>query len=243
MPWTPGRRLSGRARLGRGLFVLAVAVLLALAAGRLLGGPGVGDLAGHLWRILGVRVETPTPAEGPPAATGGAPGLTGAAATGGGGSASGDAGATGTAGGDAGTATTVAPGAVFLWAVTFEACGCGTQAATEAPEGSVGLRRETLAIELRDWEITSFAPERVELARWDLEAMCPAHTKRTLRLEEGKLVLYAGSVDDPGVELKLIITTGIVTDDLNAEEAEILRTGRTFDSQEEVYSFIEGLGD
>ena len=232
MPWTPGRRLSGRARLGRGLFVLAVAVLLALAAGRLLGGPGVGDLAGHLWRILGVRVETPTPAEGPPAATGGAPGLTGAAATGG-----------GSASGDAGTATTVAPGAVFLWAVTFEACGCGTQAATEAPEGSVGLRRETLAIELRDWEITSFAPERVELARLDREAMCPAHTKRTLRLEEGKLVLYAGSVDDPGVELILIITTGIVADDLNAEEAAILRTGRTFDSQEEVYSFIEGLGD
>jgi len=219
--------------------VLAVAVLLALAAGRLLGGPGVGDLAGNLWRILGVRVETPTPAEGPPAAAGGAPGLTGAAA-GGGGSASGDA---GTAGGDAGTATTVAPDAVFLWAVTFEACGCGTQAATEAPEGSVGLGRETLAIELRDWEITSFAPERVELARTDHEAMCPAHTKRTLRLEGGKLVLYAGSVDDPGVELILIITTGIVTDDLNAEEAEILRTGRTFDSQEEVYSFIEGLGD
>jgi len=232
VPWTPGRRLSGRARLGRGLFVLAVAVLLALAAGRLLGGPGVGDLATHLWRILGVRVETPTPAEGPPAATGGAPGLTGAAATGG-----------GSASGDAGTATTVAPGAVFLWAVTFEACGCGTQAATEAPEGSVGLRRETLAIELRDWEITSFAPERVELARLDREAMCPAHTKRTLRLEEGKLVLYAGSVDDPGVELILIITTGIVADDLNAEEAAILRTGRTFDSQEEVYSFIEGLGD
>ena len=239
MPWLPQRRLSGRARLGRGLLVLAVAVLLALAAGRLLGGPGVGDLAGNLWRILGVRVETPTPAEGPPAAAGGAPGLTGAAA-GGGGSASGDA---GTAGGDAGTATTVAPDAVFLWAVTFEACGCGTQAATEAPERSVGLGRETLAIELRDWEITSFAPERVELARTDHEAMCPAHTKRTLRLEGGKLVLYAGSVDDPGVELKFIITTGIVTDDLNAEEAEILRTGRTFDSQEEVYSFIEGLGD
>jgi len=223
VPWTPGRRLSGRARLGRGLFVLAVAVLLALAAGRLLGGPGVGDLAGHLWRILGVRVETPTPAEGPPAATGGAPGLTGAAAT--------------------GTATTVAPGAVFLWAVTFEACGCRTPEATEAPEGSVGLGRETLAIELRDWEITSFAPERVELARLDREAMCPAHTKRTLRLEEGKLVLYAGSVDDPGVELILIVTTGIVADDLNAEEAAILSTGRTFDSQEEVYSFIEGLGD
>jgi hypothetical protein len=218
--------------LGRGLFVLAVAVLLALAAGRLLGGPGVGDLATHLWRILGVRVETPTPAEGPPAATGGAPGLTGAAATGG-----------GSASGDAGTATTVAPGAVFLWAVTFEACGCGTQAATEAPEGSVGLRRETLAIELRDWEITSFAPERVELARLDREAMCPAHTKRTLRLEEGKLVLYAGSVDDPGVELLLIITTGIVTDDLNAGEVAILSTGLTFDSHEEALSLIEGLGD
>jgi hypothetical protein len=233
VPWTPGRRLSGRARLGRGLFVLAVAVLLALAAGRLLGGPGVGDLAGHLWRILGVRVETPTPAEGPPAAAGGAPGLTGAAATGGGGSAS----------GDAGTATTVAPDAVFLWAVTFEACGCGTQAATEVPEGSVGLGRETLAIELRDWEITSFAPERVELARTDREAMCPAHTKRTLRLEEGKLVLYAGSVDDPGVELILIITTGIVTDDLNAGEVAILSTGLTFDSHEEALSLIEGLGD
>ena len=233
MPWTPGRRLSGRARLGRGLFVLAVAVLLALAAGRLLGGPGVGDLAGNLWRILGVRVETPTPAEGPPAAAGGAPGLTGAAATGGGGSAS----------GDAGTATTVAPGAVFLWTVTFEACGCGTPAATEAPEGSVGLGRETLAIELRDWEITSFAPERVELARLDREAMCPAHTKCTLRLDEGKLVLYAGSAEDPGVELILIVTTGIVADDLNAEEAAILNTGLTFDSQEEALSLIEGLGD
>jgi len=233
VPWTPGRRLSGRARLGRGLFVLAVAVLLALAAGRLLGGPGVGDLAGHLWRILGVRVETPTPAEGPPAAAGGAPGLTGAAATGGGGSAS----------GDTGTATTVAPDAVFLWAVTFEACGCGTHAATEAPERSVGLGRETLAIELRDWEITSFAPERVELARTDHEAMCPAHTKCTLRLEEGKLVLYAGSVDDPGVELILIITTGIVTDDLNAGEVAILSTGLTFDSHEEALSLIEGLGD
>ena len=241
MPWTPGRRHSGRARLGRGLFVLAVAVLLALAAGRLLGGPGVGDLATHLWRILGVRVEAPTPAEGPPAATGGAPGLTGAA--GGGGSTSGDAGATGTAGGDAGTATTVAPGAVFLWAVTFEACGCGAPAATEAPEGSVGLGRETLAIELRDWEITSFAPERVELARLDREVMCPAHTKRTLRLDEGKLVLYAGSVDDPGVELILVITTGIVADDLNAGEAEILNTGLTFDSHEEALRLIEGLGD
>ena len=227
MPWLPRRGLSGRARLGRGLLVLGVAVLLALAAGRLLDGPGVGDLAAHLWRILGVRVEAPTPAEGPPATTGGAPGLTGAAS----------------AGGDAGTATTVAPDAVFLWAVTFEACGCGTQAATEAPEGSVGLGRETLAIELRDWEITNFAPERVELARLDREVMCPAHTKRTLRLKEGKLVLYAGSVDDPSVELILIITTGIVADDLNAEEAEILRTGRTFASQEEVYSFIEGLGD
>lgn len=228
MPWTPGRRLSGRARLGRGLLLLAVAVLLALAAGRLLGGPGVGDLAGNLWRILGVRVETPTPAEGPPAAAGGAPGLTGAAAA---------------AGGDAGTATTVAPDAVFLWTVTFEACGCGTQAATEAPERSVGLGRETLALELRDWEITSFAPERVELARWDREAMCPAHTKRTLRLDEGKLVLYAGSVDDPGVKLILIVTTGIVADDLNAGEAEILNTGLTFASQEEALRLIEGLGD
>jgi hypothetical protein len=219
--------------LGRGLLVLAVAVLLALAAGRLLGGPGVGDLATHLWRILGVRVETPTPAEGPPAAAGGAPGLTGAAATGGGGSAS----------GDAGTATTVAPDAVFLWTVTFEACGCGAQTATAAQEGFVGLGRETLALELRDWEITSFAPERVELARLDREVMCPAHTKRTLRLREGKLVLYAGSVDDPGVELILIVTTGIVTDDLNAGEVAILSAGLTFDSHEEALSLIEGLGD
>jgi hypothetical protein len=218
VPWTPGRRLSGRARLGRGLFVLGVAVLLALAAGRLLGGPGVGDLTAHLWRILGVRVEAPAPAEGPPAATD-------------------------MTGGDTGTATTVAPDAVFHWRVTFETCGCGTQEATETPEGFVGLGQETLAIELRDWEITSFAPERVELVRLDREVMCPAHTKRTLRLEEGKLVLYAGSVGDPGVGLILVITTGIVASDLNAEEAAILKTGRTFASQEEVYSFIEGLGD
>jgi len=127
--------------------------------------------------------------------------------------------------------------------VAYEQCGCVVTDVAPAESGLVGLTRQTLAIELGDWEITNFAPSRVEAKSVELATMCPKHTKRTLRLEDGKLVLYAGSLADQPPSLIALEPTGVTGDDLNSFEAEILKAGLSLGSQEEVVLYLEGLGD
>lgn len=136
----------------------------------------------------------------------------------------------------------VAAGATFVWTVDYQLCGCRVTDTTVAAAGVVGLTRQTLATELRDWEITSFRPDRVELRRTEAAVMCPKHAKRTLKLEQGRIVVYAGWSGD-GVRLIPVETTKYGEADLTAAEAEVLRVGRLFGSEQEVVRYLEGLGD
>jgi len=216
--WARQKRMPGRYRLVLGVGLLGLVVLLCLGAGRLLGSAGPFG-SGALWRILGVRVAPPAPTDGAPAGAGlePAPG--------------------------SGAGNLIVAGAEFIWIVHYDLCGCTERDTSAAQDGLVGLDRQTLTAELRDWEIVTFAPARVEVRRSEGEAMCLRHSRRVLRLESGKLVLYAGSLADPAVALLPLQPTSITEDDLAAAEVEMLRGGRDFNSQDEVVRFLEGLGD
>jgi len=216
--WARQKRMPGRYRLVLGVGLLGLAVLLCLGAGRLLGSAGPFG-SGALWRILGVRVAPPAPTDGAPAGAGSEP-------------------SPGSGGGNL-----IVAGAEFIWIVHYDLCGCTERDTSVAQDGLAGLDRQTLTAELRDWEIVTFAPARVEVRRSEGEAMCSRHSRRVLRLESGKLVLYAGSLDDPAVALLPLQPTSITEDDLAAAEVEMLRGGRGFSSQDEVVRFLEGLGD
>jgi len=216
---TPGRR-----RLVSGFLALAAFVLVAFLVARLLTHPQFGEWTTAFWRLLGVRTPSaPSETEPGPLA---APGQ-----------------------GDGAEQPTespvvVGPDAVFVWSVVYESCGC-TQviAQGKAASGQVGLDRSGLARLIPDWEIVTFSPTLVEARRADFTSMCPRHSKRTLKLEEGRVMLYAGSVQDPDVRLILIGPTEVTEDDLSPEEAAILREGRAFANQEQALRFLEGLGD
>ncbi|MCL6581989.1 MAG: hypothetical protein K6U08_10360 [Firmicutes bacterium] len=216
---TPGHR-----RLLYGFAALAAFVLLAFLAARALTLPQLGDWSAALWRLLGVRTQpVPPQAEGGPAALP-------------------DQGVGGQQ--PAASPVVVGPDAVFVWSVVYKSCGC-TQviAQGKAASGQVGLDRSALARLIPDWEIVTFSPTLVEARRADFTSMCPRHSKRTLRLEEGRVMLYAGSVQDPDVRLILIGPTEVTEDDLSPEEAAILREGRAFANQEQAVRYLEGLGD
>lgn len=220
----PGRRTAGRRRLGW-LLALFLAAGLAGAVSVRFAPAGLPDLTAALWRLLGVRVATPAPTEAPPAG----PGVALPPAS------------QGTEPG-----TVVASGATFVWTTVYDKCRCTLSESGPALEGLVGLDAATLATELRDWRVASFDPRRVELTQTKTDKMCPAHTKRTLRLEDGKIVLYAGSLEDASVKLIPIGAASgsdLEVGDLGASEIEILKAGKSFDSEEEVYRYIEGLGD
>ncbi len=244
MEWPRRRRPSGRGRLVAGFCALGLLVLVSVGVGRLWAGVGPFELSGSLWRFLGVRVVSPAPADGPPAEekTGVPPsteaGGAGAQAQGAGPAGTGDPATLSSGAGD-----TVVAGATFVWTVDYHQCGCEVTDDTLDVSGLVGLTRQALATELRDWEITSFAPSKVEARRVELAAMCPKHTRRTLRLEGGKLILYAGSIADQPPDLIPLGPTAVTEGDLSPSEADLLGTGRSFDSQEEVVRYLEGLGD
>ncbi len=246
------RPRRNRVLRSRRLFLwLSVLALLTGAALGVAGSRG-GSAAwtGYLWKLLGVRVA-PSQVDGLPSEADG-------------GLLPGDTGATGGTGGSGGPGTSPGPGAslppgadtgpaapgpdqvsaatTFAWTVDYDLCGDEVVEEAPAEPGLVGLTRESLAVELRDWEIKAFSPARVEVARHE-QAMCPKHTKRTLRLEDGELVVYAGAANQPGVELIRLGPTGITEDRLSAAEAGLLRTGWILDSQEDVVRYLEGLGD
>lgn len=138
----------------------------------------------------------------------------------------------------------VLPGATFVWTVVYECCGHEESVVTTAGAGIVGLTRDQLVTELKDWTVTAFAPERAELERPERDAMCPAHSRCTLRLEGDDLMLYAGSLDDvPSVRLILIGPTGIKRGDLSQAEVDIFEAGKAFKDREDVLRYIEGLSD
>ncbi|HCW52106.1 MAG TPA: hypothetical protein DGR79_08640, partial [Clostridiales bacterium] len=179
---------SRRPSFGRRLLVGVVALVL-LGAGLAglgyylgLGGPASGPDFSALWRLLGVRTATPAPDDGTRTEASEAEVLLPEDP-------------------DGDPTEVVAPGAVVVRAYIYEKCGCVDVFNKEAEPGLVGLDRRSLAAELRDWEITAFSSDRVEMRHVDREQMCPYHTRRTVRFEDGRLVLYAGDVTDPAKDL------------------------------------------
>ncbi len=227
-------RLSGRRRLAIGLAALAFVALVCFGLGRLLAGSETLPFPASLWSLLGVRMASPEPADGPEAEA--RPPSSGPATTGPGPS-------EGTGGPSTAAADRIAQGATIVRIVDYEQCGDPDTTSTAAESGLVGLSREALALELRDWEIVSFAPDRVELKRVEVAGWCRKHTPRTLKLENGELILYAGSLGDQPPSLIVIKPTGFSESDLGASEAAILREGKTFESDEDVVQYLEGLSD
>jgi hypothetical protein len=214
-------RWPGRYRLIIGVGLIGVVVLLALGVGRFLGSTGPGSVA-DFWRFLGLRVAPPVPAGDAPAEAGsGLPSPSGTD----------------------GPQSRIAAGAEFTWETRYDLCGCTESDTIPAESGLIGLDRRTLSIELRDWEIRDFAPTKVNAARSEKETMCPRHNRRSLRLEAGKVTLYAGDLSDPAVKLLPLEVTSITEDILTSSEIEILMVGRSFGSQDEAVRYLEGLGD
>jgi len=226
---------SRRPSFGRRLLAGAVALVL-LGAGLAglgyylgLAGSASGPAFSAFWRLLGVRTASPAPAD-----------RTGTEAS--------EAEALLPEELDGDPTEVVAPGAVVVRTYVYEKCGCVDVFKKEAEPDLVGLGRRSLAAELRDWEITAFSSDRVEMRHVDREQMCPYHTRRTVRFEDGRLVLYAGDVTEPVKDLILLKVLKAMSEDeflaaVGAEGVRAFKEGLVFSSEREVYRELEGLSD
>lgn len=221
----PRGRPSFARRLVGGVVFLVVLSLALAGAGRLLGRSTLPELYAALWHLLGLRVETPGQLEvgqgqGEPGGQGGRPAPV------------------------PGSGQVVTAGASVVWTEHYEACKCRRPEMRPAEAWMVGLDQTALARELDDWTVARFTPELVELTR-AAGPWCEKHgSARTVRFEGDELMLYAGSLDDPTIELVPIGPIPRITRErLDPITLEVLTRGLVLKSEDDVYRYLEGIVD
>ncbi len=198
--------------------MLLIGLVLA-GTGHYLGGSGLDRLYAGLWRMLGVKVETPAPVD----VGQGDPGSPGAAGT----------------PDEDGQGPVLAPDAIIVRVLRYGECGCEETQSQTVGASMAGLDKVSLAREFRDCTVTAFSAERAELTI-TVPGWCPDHKWRTVRLEDGRLLLYAGSLEAKNlIFIRVIETRGT----LDSYSTGFLTEGHSSPDEETLFRLLEGIGD
>lgn len=132
----------------------------------------------------------------------------------------------------------------LIWVTTFTVCGDEERRESAPDCNLIGLNLEQMQAANPGWRVESFAREQVVLRR--TEQLCPLHRdNRTLKITNGALVIYYGTPDRLGPEVRVVpdvVPTSLADDDRAVLERGLLFTSSDPSTLEEmISSYLEGI--
>lgn len=140
--------------------------------------------------------------------------------------------------------STVEADTKLIWVTTYTVCGDEERRESAPDSAMIGQTLEQLQAANPGWRVESFAREQVVLRR--NEQLCPLHRdNRTLKIKDGALVIYYGTPDRLGPEVRAVpdvVPTSLADDDRALLEKGLLFTNSDPSALEEmISSYLEGI--
>ena len=126
--------------------------------------------------------------------------------------------------------------AKIYFAYYYERCGHTIEKQIDATEDMIGLTREQFAELYPDAEITEFSPNAVHVKQ-RFSQYCPKHL--ILKQHENGLAIFKTVAGTERMELYMRIAVDF--DSLAADDQAVLKTGRMFNSLEDIEAYIEDI--
>jgi len=131
--------------------------------------------------------------------------------------------------------TTLRADAVVLYTVYYTGCGHEYTEEKAIEDRFVGLSKEELEEQIKDWAVVYFTPQQINLRR-NIEGLCDEHYY--IGIYQGYVALFKG---EPGLESTPVEMTDIIVDVLREDDRNLLEQGMIIESKEEFMKIREGL--